>query len=89
MTPALLDRINALVDLACFAPAILDIRLMLRTRSVEGVSRLGRALYFVVSLWWLYYFAALGQFYSFVIVTGWAVLFGVEAWMVVAWSKRA
>lgn len=87
MTPALLDKINSVVDFACLVPALLDFRLVLRTKEVSNISLVGRAYYFIIALWWIFYFNALGQPWSVVVVVVWAILFVLDIVLVLRWRK--
>lgn len=88
LDPAVLDKINSVVETGCSIPAILNIRQMLKTRNVDGISLAGQTYYFACSVWWSFYSFGLHQYYSFSIILVWAFFYGGETYLVFKFTNR-
>ena len=78
-----LDKINAIVEFICIIPAILQIRKIIKVKTVESISFGAQSWYIGCLTWWMFYTVQLSQIWSFYAIIIWAILAIAETYLIV------
>lgn len=80
------DTFNGSLECVCAVMLALDVRALMRAKMAKGVSILARMFFWGWSIWNLWWYPHLGQWFSFVGAV--AVMLPQSAWIYLLWRYR-